>query len=1034
MSNLFLFGNNNNGVAENLGSYRLYNMTIEGDNVRDYQPVLDSNGTPTLMDKINKKYYYDKNGYGFKCEQNYKPVSYLEGDGNSWFNIGSHTLTNNSKVEITVANRSWSNVRECLFTTSTKKVLTLFEVSSYGKFTYDFGHTSWLDSQSFLFSLDTKYTFTLSNLGVTQNGNLLTTSSWTNETGNINETAELYIFRYWDRNPEGHSTATCKLYEFKLYEGSEIVFDGIPVLDKNNTPCIYDKVSQQFFYNQGSGTFGYGIEELECPKANYIEYIKGSKSYFNTLDISGKVDSNLEVECKYKLSAYNKNFSCMGTVEEWNMNPLIIGNMIHKDSSTKQAFWCTLFGNEVKIDTTQEFVGVHTIKMNKTGVYLDGVLKAELNQDYEYKTKYTFVQPLAILAHNYWNNVQNLSQEIIYYVTLRQNGETILDFRPCIDDDGIVCLYESVNDVYYKSTGEVNGFGNPSHTPIKYIESDGNQYIDTGVVLTDNTDIDMECRATNLKPSYIMNGLILDGTYQYNGMNTTVEGNITANTGATLTLGDTYGAMLDEEEVLSAIINGWTLSGINYITKVGKDIDTTTLTTDENITTCLIELTNDNKGSTRITEVLAYYPNCNHIAFYQDGSVTSLSQIFQTNSTYKNQLTKITFLEGYFPNNYSMRYCFNGCQNLEKIVNLPTPNALQNAFQNCYKLNQPFDFSNAPTDTNMDYAFGGCKALTYSPKLPNGMKGSTNNCFNHCESLTTIDISNIQSTSNATQTFQYCTKLTKIIGIEKLVATRTKYAHSIFEHCESLESIDISGWDTSGCEQLGTPSSYAYGGMFASCYKLKTITGLDNIDFSGLKGGSVSFSLAKFFRNCYELTSLDLSSWDVSKIVDFGEMFYGCKKLQTLNLTGWDVSLNTTYGGMFYGCTSLTEIKGVETWTKDATTTGMYQKTPLLNTYYVPLNDSSSGWYNNKIFTGDSSLASKTIVWKNEINYSFALVNFTEPNGVYLSQKHVQDLIPEHLGDLTATGGTATLTLGGYSSYLTEDEIAQAVAKGWVVQ
>jgi hypothetical protein len=37
-----------------------------------------------------------------------------------------------------------------------------------------------------------------------------------------------------------------------------LVADFIPVLDLNDTPCMYDKVSGELFYNKGTGEFLYG--------------------------------------------------------------------------------------------------------------------------------------------------------------------------------------------------------------------------------------------------------------------------------------------------------------------------------------------------------------------------------------------------------------------------------------------------------------------------------------------------------------------------------------------------------------------------------------------------------------------------------------------------------------------------------------------------------------------------------------------------------------------------------------------------------
>lgn len=49
--------------------------------------------------------------------------------------------------------------------------------------------------------------------------------------------------------------APVKIYWAKIYDNDVLVRDFIPVLDKNGTPCMYDKVTRQFFYNAGTGQF-----------------------------------------------------------------------------------------------------------------------------------------------------------------------------------------------------------------------------------------------------------------------------------------------------------------------------------------------------------------------------------------------------------------------------------------------------------------------------------------------------------------------------------------------------------------------------------------------------------------------------------------------------------------------------------------------------------------------------------------------------------------------------------------------------------
>ena len=54
-----------------------------------------------------------------------------------------------------------------------------------------------------------------------------------------------------------------------------------------------------------------------------------------------------------------------------------------------------------------------------------------------------------------------------------------------------------------------------------------------------------------------MNDFYVDTTYHYDNIDTTVEPNLTASEGATLTLGNTYMSYLSEEELEQATKNGW---------------------------------------------------------------------------------------------------------------------------------------------------------------------------------------------------------------------------------------------------------------------------------------------------------------------------------------------------------------------------------------------------------------------------------------------------------------------------------------------
>ena len=81
------------------------------------------------------------------------------------------------------------------------------------------------------------------------NGELIDTV--TPNTFNTNMT--LYMFAQ-HANPMV-SFDISRVYNIKIWENGELVRNFIPCLDTNNTPCMYDTVTGQTFYNQGTGEF-----------------------------------------------------------------------------------------------------------------------------------------------------------------------------------------------------------------------------------------------------------------------------------------------------------------------------------------------------------------------------------------------------------------------------------------------------------------------------------------------------------------------------------------------------------------------------------------------------------------------------------------------------------------------------------------------------------------------------------------------------------------------------------------------------------
>ena len=64
-----------------------------------------------------------------------------------------------------------------------------------------------------------------------------------------------------NNNGSAISRTSYRLHYFKILEGDTIIMDLIPIVDKSGVACMYDKVSGEFFYNQGTGDFIVGYKK-----------------------------------------------------------------------------------------------------------------------------------------------------------------------------------------------------------------------------------------------------------------------------------------------------------------------------------------------------------------------------------------------------------------------------------------------------------------------------------------------------------------------------------------------------------------------------------------------------------------------------------------------------------------------------------------------------------------------------------------------------------------------------------------------------
>ena len=203
---------------------------------------------------------------------------------------------------------------------------------------------------------------------------------------------------------------------------------------------------------------------------------------------------------------------------------------------------------------------------------------------------------------------------------------------------------------------------------------------------------------------------------------------------------------------------------------------------------------------------------------------------------------------------------------------------------------------------------------------------------------------------------------------------------------------------------------------FRQCASLTTVPNI---------GNSVT-KLENTFTDCTSLTTAPIIP---NSVTNMNSTFYGCSSLTQAPVIPQGV---TNMQSTFQGCTSLTTAPNIPLSTKGYSLDSLLRDCPLITSVAIPLEVLTYSYW--QLLYGCTGLTN--IDW---IGVATTSLNVNSLKGndvrVVFAQADIQELVPEHLADLTALGTTATLTLGEtYLSYLTEDEIAQAVAKGWTLQ
>lgn len=171
---------------------------------------------------------------------------------------------------------------------------------------------------------------------------------------------------------------------------------------------------------------------------------------------------------------------------------------------------------------------------------------------------------------------------------------------------------------------------------------------------------------------------------------------------------------------------------------------------------------------------------------------------------------------------------------------------------------------------------------------------SLRNFFYNCQYMESVDLSGLDTsnTTNMATMFGKCCSL-KSVDLSKLDISKVTTMAGMFSTCVNLLQIDISNFDTRNVTKM----KY----MFDFCKKLQAV------DFSNKDLSKVE-EIDTMFQCCYALKKADFSGTSLLSLTDTSVMFNQCKELESIDVSGFETSKVTDMCYMFAQCHLLKEI------------------------------------------------------------------------------------------------------------------------------
>ena len=468
----------------------------------------------------------------------YRRVEYIESTGTQYIDTGIIGKSKSGVYIEAAGNTATGNVplfgaRDAL-DTSYYNSFAIWRNTSTTGLRFDFANentTSVVSSNTW----DTTIVNKIEKQGYLNYTNGVQRNSNTNHTFYCN-----YTFYLFTINTGGEATGNMfagKVYACKIYNNGELVRDFIPVLDKSMTPCLYDNVTGNLFYNKGTGQFNYGgfVDEgivesyLHQKLATMLSQGKKQRKYYCEVEYL-HADGNQYINTGLLSTALSKvdvtySFDTMESGADYNC--AIFGGRnnttnhtftLFKLASGNPQYFRFDFNGQPQVGNSNNLTWTTDTKYRFT---YDGSLMAvntvnvKEAQDTASRTPgSTFTPtPICLFCVNHssspstLNPTQFMKGNIYHY--WYTDGTTTIDLVPVLDWNMRPAMYDKIHDeLYYnQGTGEFT-YGREIHY-VEYLESSGTQWI--------NTYVDPSLYNTQVIDTTVKFSILTPGSTSYTG-------------------------------------------------------------------------------------------------------------------------------------------------------------------------------------------------------------------------------------------------------------------------------------------------------------------------------------------------------------------------------------------------------------------------------------------------------------------------------------------------------------------------------------